>query len=199
MRKFIYEDYISDISNISSAEDVEKRIMQVNNDYGVILQYRLGDAWGMPDYSLLVFDRDKENILSINNKNEMKFDTITQEELDDIKEYLMKNEILYDEDMLEVPTPLFDGTTDNFIISLNDKFIEIECDNLWYWLENDVMESHRLLKDEIKNNVDNEIDEVGNVEYTKAIVDLLILLKNILGKHNLELQLYLDEDDQEEQ
>ena len=45
----------------------------------------------------------------------------------------MKNEILYDEDMLEVPTPLLDGTTDNFIISLNDKFIEIECDNLWYW------------------------------------------------------------------
>ena len=63
----------------------------------------------------------------------MKFDTITQEELDDIKEYLMKNEILYDEDMLEVPTPLLDGATDNFIISLNDKFIEIECDNLWYW------------------------------------------------------------------
>ena len=49
------------------------------------------------------------------------------------KEYLMKNEILYDEDMLEVSTPLLDGATDNFIISLNDKFIEIECDNFWYW------------------------------------------------------------------
>ena len=102
-----------------------KKIVQVDNDYGVILQYRLGDACGMPDYSLLVFNRVKENILSINNKNEMKFDTITQEELDDIKEYLMKNEILYDEEMLEVPRPLLDGTTDNFIISLNDKFIEI--------------------------------------------------------------------------
>ena len=48
-----------------------KKIMQVNNDYGVILQYRLGDACGMHDYSLLVFDRVKENILSINNKNEI--------------------------------------------------------------------------------------------------------------------------------
>ncbi len=110
-----------------------KKIVQVNNDYAVILQYRLGDACGMPDYSLLVFNRVKDNILSINNKNEMKFDTITQEELDYIKEYLMKNEILYDEDMLEVSTPLLDGATDNFIISLNDKFIEIECDNFWYW------------------------------------------------------------------
>ena len=193
MKKFIYEDYINDINNILSDEDVEKRIVQVNNDYGVILQYRLGDAWGMPDYCLLVLDSDKDNIVTINNKNEMKYETITQTELNNIKDYLMKNEILYDEDMLEVPTPLLDGTTDNFMISFNDKFIEIECDNLWYWLENDVMESHRLLKDEIKN-ADNEIDEIGNVEYTKAIVDLLLLLKNILGKHNIELQLYLDED-----
>ena len=70
----------------------------------------------MPDYILFVFDRDKDNIVSINYKNEMKYDTITQTKPDNIKEYLMKNEILYDEDMIEVPTPLLDGTTDNILV-----------------------------------------------------------------------------------
>ena len=171
MNNFDLDEYLERLNEIYSSEskNAEKKLNDLVREHNIIFEYRLGDAWGMPDYWLFIFDKESDNVFYYKEK-EVVSKTISKNELDAIKTFILDNEILFDDDMLAVCPPILDGTTDYITVSTNDKTRSFECGNTWYWLENDVMNSDR---------------EVGDKEYTKTIVDLLLLIRKILLKHDI--------------
>ena len=183
MNNFDLDEYLERLNEIYSSEskNVEEKLYDLVREYNIIFEYRLGDAWGMPDYWLFIIDKDNNNVCYY-KENESVFKTISKNEIETIKKYIFNNQILFDDDKLEVCPPILDGTSDYITVSTNEKTRSFDTGNTWYWLENDVMKS------------DNEI---GDKEYTKAIVDLLLLIRKTLLKHDLIIN-YDYEDEYEE-
>ena len=73
-----------------------------------------------------------------------------------------------------------------FVHTINND-IEIECSNLWYWLEEEV------------NNDNNSIATDEDVKYTKELVNVFKGIQKILFSNKIKYSILDIEDDEEDE
>lgn len=196
---FDYEKYIKELSEIKEEEIdkwpdnvdeydeykkpfIEKR-STLNKKYKIIFKHDLKDAWQQPLDEFYIIDSDIDNIVIINNGEKITH-SISKNDLEQIKELLNNNNLFKKFDV--VFPPVLDGTSHEIYISNGNNDTEIECSNLWYWLEEEV------------NNDNNSIATDEDVKYTKELVNFFKEVQKIIISNNIEYSI-LDIDDEEDE
>ncbi len=103
--------------------------------------------------------------------------TIPIDDIKKIKELLNEPELYKKHKILH--SPVLDGTIHN-ISFIGDKKIKIECNNLWYWVEED---SFNECKEDNKEDI----------KYTKLVVDTINTIQDILYENNIDFYILDDE------
>lgn len=194
---FNYEEYIKELMKIKEEEidkwpddvdevdEYEKPFIEkrsnLNKKHKIILKHNLKDAWEQPEDEFYILDIDKDNILIIEHGKKHSY-TISKEDLESIKKMLSNNTLFKKCDV--VFPPVLDGTSHEIYINNGMDDIEIECSNLWYWLEEEV------------NNNNNSIATDEDVEYTKELVRLFKKVQEIIITNNITYNILdIEEDD----
>ena len=128
----------------------------------ILFKHELTGAWNEPVNSITIIDNTKDNVLIYKKKY-----TISSDYIDQIKE-LLNNPILKSEGEL-LFAPVLDGTNHNILLSNK---IKISCHNLWYWDDKTLSEHSKKEKEKY--------------EYTKALIDLINSIQEILNKNNID-------------
>ena len=149
------------------------------NRFSIILEYFLGDALGMPKKWVIIFDKEKDNVITVDEDNSINKYTVSSEDLKLIKECINKNDYIFTDEKV-ASTPILDGTTHKINVISDNRFKSIETYNLWYWyFEKDVM----------KTDVNEE-----EKKYTKSVIDLIDDIEEVLEKYNVYIQLEYDDE-----
>ena len=183
---FNYEDYIKELMKIKKEEiakwpdDIDKideyekpfieKRSTLNKKHKIILKHNLKDAWEQPIDEFYIIDSDKDNILIIKHGKKYSY-SIPKEDLESIKK-LLSNDTLFKKRDIVIP-PVLDGTSHEIYLSNGHDDIEIECLNLWYWLEKEV------------NNNNNLIATAADVHYTKELIKLFKTIQEIITTNNI--------------
>lgn len=131
----------------------------------IIFKHELKDAYGMPLGSITIKDDTKDNLIIEDEKI-----TLSNESIEKIKELLNNKDLELNAEV--VFPPVLDGTIHELFF--NGK--KIECCNLWYFKDDsDYQENEVFTKDDIK--------------YTKAIVNLINEIQNILNNNNIDFDI----------
>ncbi len=137
----------------------------------LLFKHELFDEFGLPISSISILDNGEDNVIIDDKKYTLSSDCINR-----IKE-LLSDDILYRDDEVLFP-PVLDGTKHKIYL-LNDK--TIEGNNLWYWIYDDAF-------DNIKKDVSKK-----HIEYTMAIVYLIMEIQNMLDENSIDYYIIDDE------
>ena len=140
----------------------------------ILFKHELLDAWMQPLSSITIVDSNTDNVII----NDSKF-TLSQKDIERIKE-LLTNKKLYSEFDVVFP-PVLDGTSHKIYLAGKK---EIECSNLWYWVQENVFDSN------------NEINNNDDKEFTAELIKFIGEIQHILDSNNIDFYILDDEDDE---
>ena len=178
---FSLEKYIEEKERIYNEDEAIylANYKELNKKYNIIFDYYLGDELGIPKNRIIIFDKGKDNLITIDYDNSIEKHTISSEDLNSIKESINKNNYIFTDGKVAL-APILDGTTHTINVMSDNKFNSIETFNLWYWyFEKDVMKTDASEEEK---------------KYTKSIIDLIDDIEEVLEKYNVYIQLDYDEE-----
>ncbi len=195
---FEYEKYLKELlkikdeehkkwsDNIDDYDEFEKPFIEkrsiLNKKYNIILKHDLNNAWQQSEAEFYIIDSDKDNIVIIKYGKKESY-SISTNDINLIKEYLTNNNALFKKYDVAFP-PVLDGTSHEIYISNDNNDIEIECSNLWYWMEEDVYSKYVNATEEERM-------------YTKKLVELFKKIQKIITSNNIVYNILEIEEDEE--
>ena len=131
-----------------------------------IYKQELCDAWGKSFSKIVINDEEVDNVIVNDNKYSINYDDINE-----IKELFKNEDLSLNGDI--VSPPVLDG--DLYRIEYGNK--DISCYNLWYWKDEEPF---------VKNDMVTEND----VKLTKAVINMVNRIQDILKRNNIRYNLY---------
>ena len=195
---FNYDEYRKELDFINDAEidafnvdydpdeidEMEKPFIkqrsELNKKYKILFKQELKDAWTQPLEEFYLID-DKENnvIVHYNEKNKNYAYTLPYEDIKKIINFIKKEPELFNKVDVAFP-PVLDGSEHYLYICDIDNDIELNCANLWYWLDENAFDDKHL-------NATRE-----ELEHTKAIIRIVSIIQGFLKANKIKYKILSD-------
>ena len=111
----------------------------------MIFKYTLYDAWYKMYLSLQVLDKKKNNLICMEGENKI-ISTINDNLIKEIKNIINSYNKLSEIKCTDF-APILDGSWNVFEIAFDNKIYKIKGDNLWWFLDDENIESFKKNKD----------------------------------------------------